>query len=203
LPRPAVVSGYQAARYKELLSVKVELKQGEGLVRELSIEIPAETVQTETEKKFQEVQRTTTLKGFRKGKAPLTMIRSLFAEQVKADVVDDLIKTSLPEAVKGQSLNIAARPTLTDLKFTDDGGILYVAKVEIFPEVTTVNYEGLKVTATPSATGSRVAIEVHFRLFVSFQMVMIVVLHGLCSRLKSIRFTAVSVVQPPSWVSTW
>jgi trigger factor len=129
--------------------VKVELKQGEGLVRELSIEIPAETVQTETEKKFQEVQRTTTLKGFRKGKAPLTMIRSLFAEQVKADVVDDLIKTSLPEAVKGQSLNIAARPTLTDLKFTDDGGILYVAKVEIFPEVTTVNYEGLKVTAAP------------------------------------------------------
>ncbi|MEW6050892.1 MAG: trigger factor [Candidatus Zixiibacteriota bacterium] len=129
--------------------MKVELKQGEGLVRELSVEIPAATVQTETEKKFQEVKEKTTLKGFRKGKAPLTMIRSMFAEQVKADVVDDLIKSTLPEAVKGQALNIASRPTLTDFKFTDDGGFVYVAKVEIFPEVTTVKYDGLKVTSTP------------------------------------------------------
>ena len=130
--------------------MKVEVKTGEGLVREVSVAIPADRVQTEMEKKFVEVQQTTTLKGFRKGKAPMNMIKSMFENEVRADVVDELIKVTLPEAVKSNELRVATRPNLTDFKFSDDGGFNYTAQVEVFPEVGTITYPGLKVTADSS-----------------------------------------------------
>lgn len=130
--------------------MKVEVKTGEGLVREVSVAIPADRVQTEMEKKFVEVQQTTTLKGFRKGKAPMNMIKSMFENEVRADVVDELIKVTLPEAVKSNELRVATRPNLTDFNFSDDGGFNYTAQVEVFPEVGTITYPGLKVTADSS-----------------------------------------------------
>ena len=59
-------------------------------------------------------------------------------------------------------------------------------------------YYGVRLTEK----GRRVATVVHLRLRVSCQMVIMAVLHGLCSRLKSIRLTAVKNVHPPISVST-
>jgi len=125
--------------------VKIEVKQGDGLKRELSVEVPPDRVQSEMEKKFDEVKRSVTLKGFRKGKAPMTMIKTVYADEVKADVVDDLIKATLPEAVRQHTLNVASRPTLTNLNFNDDGGFTYTATVEVFPEIPTVTFEKLEI----------------------------------------------------------
>ena len=125
--------------------MKIEVKQTEGLKRELSIEVPSDRVRTAMEKKFDEVKRSVTLKGFRKGKAPMNMIRSAYADEVKADVVDDLIKETLPEAVREQTLNVASRPTLTNLNFNDDGGFTYTATLEVFPEIPTVIFDKLEI----------------------------------------------------------
>jgi trigger factor len=126
--------------------VKVEVKTGEGLVRELSVVVPAERVQTEMDKKFVEVQQKAEIKGFRKGKVPMNMIKNMFTNEVKADVVDDLIKETLPEAVKEHDLKVATRPTLTEFDFNEDGGFHYTAQVEVFPEVGTIAYAGIKIT---------------------------------------------------------
>ncbi|HVP07577.1 MAG TPA: trigger factor [Candidatus Acidoferrum sp.] len=125
--------------------MKVEVKQGGGLTRHLSVEVPAERVITETEKKFQEVQREATLKGFRKGKAPMNMIKSVYSAEVRADVADEIIKETLRDALSQNALKVASTPTLTDIKFTDDGGLAYTAMIEVFPELGQIRYEGLKV----------------------------------------------------------
>jgi trigger factor len=127
--------------------VKVEIKEVEGLKREISIQLPPERVQTAIEQKFEEVQQTVTLKGFRKGKAPMAMVKSMFADEVKADVVDELIKAVYPEAIKEKTLNVASRPTLTNLNFTDDGGLAFTAIVEVFPVVEHVKFDELEVAA--------------------------------------------------------
>lgn len=129
--------------------MKVEVKQAEGLKRELAVEIPPETVKDKIDKKFDEVRRSVTLKGFRKGKAPLDMIRSMYAEQVKADVVDELIQSTYPEAIKEKTLQVASQPKVTALNFTDNGGFHYTAQVEVFPEIEKINLSGLKVNSVP------------------------------------------------------
>lgn len=128
--------------------MKVEVKQIEELVRELEIEVPAETVTEAMNRKFQEVRREAHFKGYRKGKAPMEMIRSAYTDQVKADVAEDIIKTTYTSAIQEQKLRVASHPEVTAFNIEDDGSIKYTAKVEVFPEITTVVNDGLEVTET-------------------------------------------------------
>lgn len=125
--------------------MKVEIKQGKGLKRELSILIPAETVQSEMDKKFDEIRREAALKGFRKGKAPLTMIKSLYGPQVRADVVDELIKDTFPKAIMQEKLKVASPPSVTDLDLKDDGTLSYTATIEVLPEIEKVDFDNLEL----------------------------------------------------------
>ncbi len=126
--------------------MKFEVKEGEGLLRKIIIEIPAETVKAETEKQLTEFRKEASLKGFRKGKAPMNMIQSLYGEEVQALVADELVKESYPVAISDAKLRIASRPMVTEMNFTPEGGLLYTAEVEVFPEIGDIKYEGLKLT---------------------------------------------------------
>jgi len=128
--------------------VKVDVKHNDGLSRELNIEIPADTVKAEMDKKFAEVRQTVTLKGFRKGKAPLNMVKSIYGDEVKADVIDQLIKDSYPQAVRDNTIKVASKPTVTALDFTDEGAFTYTASVEVFPDIEKIDYSDLEVPTT-------------------------------------------------------
>ncbi len=126
--------------------MKVEVTSKEGLVRQLQIEVPSDRVQTEMEKKFDEKKKTVTLKGFRKGMAPMAMIKQLFTEEVRLDAIDELIQSTYPEAIREKTLNVATKPTVTDLQMRDDGGFVYTAQVEVMPEIDKIAYEGIEVS---------------------------------------------------------
>jgi len=128
--------------------VKVEVKEIEQLVKELSIEVPAETVNNKMEEKFLELRNTVTLKGYRKGKAPLNVIKSLYHDQVKADIAEDIIKATYPEAVRENTLKVASYPTVTGFNFNEDGSIKYTATVEVFPEIDSVEYNNLEIKSS-------------------------------------------------------
>jgi trigger factor len=123
--------------------VTVNVENGDGLTRKVSVQVPAETFQTEMEKKLDELRQGITLKGFRKGKAPLDMVRSQYGDKVKADVVDELFRSSLSSAIDDHQLKLAGRPTVTALDLADDGTLSYQAELEVFPEIARVEYDGL------------------------------------------------------------
>lgn len=129
--------------------MKFEVTELEGLQRQLNVEIEAEVVTEKMEKQFADLRRKLEIKGFRKGKAPLTIIRSNYGESVKAEVIDELINSTYPQAIRENTLNVSSPPKVTDLKFTDEGGFSYTATVEIFPDIKDVSTKGLKVVETP------------------------------------------------------
>ena len=114
-------------------------------MRKLFVEVPADQVKTEEEKQYEDFRKKVTLKGFRKGKVPLNMIKSLYGNEVKAIVADEVVKATYPLAVREATLHVASYPNVTELKYTDDGGLAYTAEVEVFPEVGTIAYDGMKL----------------------------------------------------------
>lgn len=126
--------------------MKIEVKQIEELVREMNIAVAPEAVKEEMEKKFGELRKTVTLKGFRKGKAPMETIRSNYFDQVQSEAVDDLIRGTLPGAVREKELNISSPPTVTNIQFSDEGGFDYTARVEVFPVIDKVSLDKLETT---------------------------------------------------------
>jgi trigger factor len=125
--------------------MKVEVKEIDELLRELSIEIPAEVVTGEMEKAFADVRRNANIKGFRKGKAPMHIVKSLYGDEVRADVADQLIRTSYPKAVEEKKLDVVSRPQVTALDFSDEGGFKYTAQVEVMPKIGTVSFDNLQI----------------------------------------------------------
>ena len=60
--------------------------------RELELEIPAEEVSKKMESVAKEFARLATIPGFRKGKAPVSLIRRRFAEDIKGEVLQTLVR---------------------------------------------------------------------------------------------------------------
>ncbi len=127
------------------MNLKSDIRNLEGLKREISVEVPAEIVNLKMDQMFNEIRKEKTLKGFRKGKAPLNIIKSTFGSQVKADVVDRVIKDSYREVLVDKKLMVASDPELTDMNMNDDGGMKFVINLEVYPQLEKVNYKNLKL----------------------------------------------------------
>ena len=66
--------------------------------RELELEIPAEDVQKAVERVAREFARVARVPGFRPGKAPVTLIRRRFADDIKSEVLQSLVPTQIDRA---------------------------------------------------------------------------------------------------------
>jgi trigger factor len=123
--------------------MKSTLDKMEGLARKLNIEVPAETVQQAFEKVYKGIQKNATVKGFRKGKAPLATIRTTYSDRVKGDVVQDLIQESYQKALEEHKLDPVGFPKISFATMDEANPFHFTAEFEVRPEVVVKKYENL------------------------------------------------------------
>src|SRR5437762_5597660 len=92
--------------------MQVSLSDTGGLSRRLEVAVPATEVAREVQQRLKRLSRTARLKGFRPGKAPLTVIAKQFGDQVRAEVLSDLVRSSFAQAVSEQKLRPAGGPRI-------------------------------------------------------------------------------------------
>lgn len=115
------------------------------LERKLNIEVPAAEVQAAFDRALKGIQQHVTVKGFRKGKAPLNTIKSIYGDRVKQDVIQDLIQSKYAEALQEHSLDPIGYPTIEFDPLEDQSNFQFTAEFEVRPEVTVKQLEGLAV----------------------------------------------------------
>jgi trigger factor len=116
-----------------------------GLERRLEVAVPAEHVAKEVEQRLKRLSRTARLKGFRPGKAPFSVVRQQFGEQVHAEVVSDLMRSSFAEAVSQQELKPATGPRIEPITFGPGADLKYAAVFEVLPEIKLKGFDTLTV----------------------------------------------------------
>jgi trigger factor len=115
------------------------------LERRLTVKFPAERFETQVSARIAEMGRTVRLKGFRPGKVPTTVIKQRFGEQVRGEVLSDLIGSTLREAVEQEKLQPIANPSIDTTGRPENGEIAYTATFEIMPEFPTVDVASLEI----------------------------------------------------------
>lgn len=113
--------------------------------RELELEIPAEDVQKTSEKIARDLARVARIPGFRPGKAPVTLIRRRFAEEIKGEVLESLVPECIEQALTEKKLTPVTRPQVDKVEFTDAGPLKFRAVFEVLPEFELGDYKGLEV----------------------------------------------------------
>ena len=113
--------------------------------RELDLEIPAETVQKAVERVAREFARVARVPGFRPGKAPVTLIRRRFADDIKSEVLQSLLPEQIERAVTESKLVPVTQPQVDKVDFTESGPVKFRAVFEVLPEFELGPYKDLEV----------------------------------------------------------
>ena len=117
----------------------------EGCKHSLEISVPAEEVESETGKVVSSFQQRAKLPGFRPGKAPATLIRKQFQNDIRQQVLENLIPRFLDKRVKEEELHVVGRPDITKVKFDQGQPLEFTAEFEVSPEIELKEYKGLTV----------------------------------------------------------
>jgi trigger factor len=113
--------------------------------RELDLEIPADEVSKAMERVAKEFAKVARVPGFRPGKAPITLIRRRFADDIKGEVLQSLVPERVEKAVNEQKLTPVSQPKVEQLDFNDGQPLKFRAVFEVLPEFELGNYKDLQL----------------------------------------------------------
>lgn len=103
--------------------------------RKISIEMPKE----ETEKYFEEIlkeeSKKLTIPGFRKGKAPLSLVRKIYGEALFYDNLHKIANNRFWDEIDTLGIEIIGVPKITNLDLTDDKELKFDIEFEVLPEI--------------------------------------------------------------------
>ena len=115
---------------------------------EIEFDADKATFDAAVEKVYRKEVKKITVPGFRKGKAPRSIIEKMYGKGVfYEDAINEIIPNAYESAIKEAGLTVVSRPEF-DIVTIDDNGVVLKAKFYVKPEVSLKEYKGFKVTKT-------------------------------------------------------
>jgi trigger factor len=126
--------------------MEVQLEQPTAVQKILKVKIPKETVDKELMSEFQKIKKKASLKGFRKGKIPLHLVKKLYGDSAKYEVVNKLINDSLTKAVTDEKIVYIGEPSVKEISDIDEGkDFSYTAEFDCIEEFELKDYKGIEI----------------------------------------------------------
>jgi len=97
------------------------------------------------EEAYKRYQETAALKGFRKGKAPLSMIRQVYGESIRYSALDRIANDLYRVAMEERKIRPIGDPVLTTIDYTPENGLIFKIKYEVLPVYELGEYKGVRV----------------------------------------------------------
>ncbi len=126
--------------------MQVTVEDSSALERRMRVRIPEERVKGEVVRRLNSLASRVRVPGFRPGKAPLKVLEKRYGEQVRSEVVGEMVQSSFYEAISQQQLRPAGAPTIDPLEAQPGNGIDYTAIFDVYPELQTPPIESLKIS---------------------------------------------------------
>jgi len=125
--------------------LKVSVTEDKAWKRILDIEVSKAKVDDEFDAVFEKYKTHSKIPGFRKGKAPVELVKLRFKDAMEKDVVESLVPKAFEDAVKEANLSPISLPVVKDLQFQKGMPLKFKAEIEVKPEVEVKNYKGIEV----------------------------------------------------------
>jgi trigger factor len=114
--------------------------------RVLEIEVSPEEISQELERVVADAGRRAALPGFRKGKVPRSMLEQRFGASFEQETLERSVERACRKAFTDEALAPLAPAEIEDLKYQANGPLTFRAVIEVRPEVTAKDYQGVPVT---------------------------------------------------------
>lgn len=125
--------------------MQVSIENVSPLERKMTIAVPAASVESRVASRLQEAARTVQIKGFRKGKVPLNVVKQRYGQGVRQEVLGEVMSQSYYEALGKEKVRAAGQPRI-EPKLVEEGKDLeFIATFEVFPEIQLADFAGIEI----------------------------------------------------------
>ena len=129
--------------------MKADLEDLGGSQKKIVFDIPPEEVKEEMDKYCKKLAKEVDVKGFRKGKAPASLIKRYFKQQIQGEVASQIVSTSLEKALKEHSLTPLGDPEIDTPPLEEGKGFPFTVTLDVKPEIEVKDYKGIQLDAEP------------------------------------------------------
>ena len=145
---------------KELKSTK--------LYKEYSLEIPYEEIDIEVDNKINQILPTVNIPGFRKGKAPLNIVKKKYEDNVLNEVIQKVIDTNTKKLIDEKKFSLFRAPKVELSNYEKNKPITINLKFDLKPEIKLKDFKDLKINKYEIELGKK-AEENQFKSFIDSQ----------------------------------
>jgi len=132
-------------RRKSIMNAKMEKIENNVVKLEITVEV--EKFNEAMKKAFTKNAKQFNIPGFRKGKAPMNIIKKYYGEGVfYEDAINFCCDDTYPEALKEHNIKPVDYPQIDIVQVGEGKDFIYTATVVVVPEVELGEYKGLEVT---------------------------------------------------------
>ena len=124
--------------------MKVTIENKKGLGKDLKVVVDKKTMNDYLEKRYEEIRKNYTLKGFRPGKAPREILKRQFGEAIMGEVLDKVLKDTSAKALADNKIRPATQPKIDLKKYGEGKELEYVMSITELPEIDVKQLQNIK-----------------------------------------------------------
>ena len=117
----------------------------EGLKREYRVSIPATDIDGKVVSKLTEAGKDLQIPGFRRGRAPLPVLRRRFGKSVLGEVLEEALQESVARTLEDRDLKPAMQPKVEIEQYEDGGDLEYTMSLEVLPDFTLMDLKSIRL----------------------------------------------------------
>lgn len=121
--------------------MQVSVEKISNVERRLTIVVPAERISNAYKKQINEFAKKANLKGFRRGKAPISYVQERFGQDALKEALSDVIQASLHEAIATEKLLPISTPRIDTKNIGENQPLEFTASFEVLPEIGEINFK--------------------------------------------------------------
>ena len=138
------------------------------LFKEYEIVVPYKDVDNSINQKINEIIPTVTLPGFRKGKAPLNIVKKKYENNILSEIIEKIIEENTKNLLKEKKLKVFRQPKVEIKKYEKNEPLEISIKLDIDPEITISPFEEILITKRTIELGKK-DIEKNYKQFLDSQ----------------------------------
>lgn len=128
------------------MAVTAKETENKGLKRGYDVTVPAADFEKRKKTRLEEIAVTVTLKGFRKGKAPMNVVEAQYGDAVMGEVLEQVVNTESQKVLNDNNVKPASQPKIEITSFEKGEDLKFKMEVEAMPEFKIMDVKGLKLT---------------------------------------------------------
>lgn len=129
-----------------------ELKT-EGLTREYKVTLGKDEIDRRIDAILADVRGKVRMKGFRPGKAPMSLLRRLHGEAARSQAIEESVRESTDKLFQDKGERPATQPQIELGELAEDAGVDFTVSAEILPEIDVADFKPPKLERMTATAG--------------------------------------------------